>query len=433
MQLNGGIQKNLWTMGSESIRSLEVENGILASARSEVYGCIFGRDSLITGLSLLRVYRRTNDAYYLSLVRKILTNLALLQGRVVTIDSGEEPGKMIHEFRPENHEHLTAHAQNPWFVYGDNIMRNYDSVDATLLYLMAVHEYARVARDEGFIDLLLPSVHAALDWVRTYSDSNNDGFIDYRLHPDRRCGGLQTQSWMDSHESVFFEESDERPRYPIAPVEVQAYAYVALCAWSDFFLTRDCALAEELSHRAHRLKKAFNASFVIESARGALSLAFALDGDGRPLVSARSSMGHCLFAAWRSEAGAMPECILDQAYVPRIARRILAPDLYAPRAGIRTLSMRSRRYDPNSYHNGSIWPHDTALIADGLETFGFREEARRVRRSLMRAYRHFKTPLELFVYSRGKFAEYCGPNGQGACRTQAWSAASLLSSLSSAE
>ncbi|HWO07356.1 MAG TPA: hypothetical protein VNM40_02120 [Candidatus Paceibacterota bacterium] len=88
--------------------------------------------------------------------------------------------------------------------------------------------------------------------------------------------------------------------------------------------------------------------------------------------------------------------------------------------------MRSRRYDPHSYHNGSIWPHDTAIITAGLENFGFREEAKRVRRSLVFAYTYFRSPIELFVYTRGRFREYCGTNGQGACRTQAWSAASLL-------
>ena len=235
---------------------------------------------------------------------------------------------------------------------------------------------------------------------------------------------------MDSHDSIFFEESHDEPRYPIAPVEVQAYSYVAYRAWADFFLTRDTDLSNDLTARADTLKRAFNAAYLVEEKRGKLSLAFAIDGDGRQLVSSRSSMGHCLFAAWQGEEGAMPESVLDAKYVPAIARRLMAPDLYAAQAGIRTLSMRSRRYDANSYHNGSIWPHDTAIVAEGLEKFGFREEAKRMRRGLMRAYAHFNTPLELFVYSDGQYQEYCGENGQTACRTQAWSAASLLAALS---
>jgi glycogen debranching enzyme len=190
---------------------------------------------------------------------------------------------------------------------------------------------------------------------------------------------------------------------------------------------RDTRFSDELTTRADELKKKFNESFVLEGRRGNTSLAFALDGTGRPLTAARSSMGHCLWAVWRSERGAMPESIIDEKYRAPIARRLLKPDLYVPRAGIRTLSQKSSRYDPHSYHNGSIWPHDTAIVAEGLDTFGFREEAKRMRHGLLAAYSHFNTPLELFVYTRGRYREYVDSRGQGACRVQAWSAASLLS------
>jgi len=422
--------KKLWDVGHTSIRELESPRGILASGKEEIYGCLFGRDSLITSLKLLDVYARTSDAYYFALVRKVLTNLAGLQGSNVNIESGEEPGKIIHEFRPDNHEHLTAQGAPPWYVYPDGEMRNYDTADATPLFLMTAHAYVRASGDRAFIETLLPSIRAALDWMRERGDSNGDGLFDYRFHPERLCGGLRTQSWMDSHDSVFFEESDEAPLYPIAPVEVQAYAYVAYRAWADFFLTRDAGLSNDLRARADSLKKAFNAAYILEEKRGRRSLAFAIDGAGRQLVSPRSSMGHCLFAAWQSERGALPESVLHVEYIPYIARRLMASDLYASQAGIRTLGVRSRRYSANSYHNGSIWPHDTMMCAEGLEKFGFREEAKRMRRGLMRAYAHFNTPLELFVYSGGKYQEYCGTNGQTACRTQAWSAASLLAALS---
>jgi glycogen debranching enzyme len=421
----------LWDVGFVSLRELEAPKGILASGRDEAYGCVFGRDSLITSMTLLDVYDRTAETYFLDLVRKVLLNLAELQGREINIESGEEPGKMIHEYRPDRHEHLTRHAESPWYLYGDGVMRNYDTVDATPLFLMTVHRYYRATEDRAFVEALLPNIRAALQWLKEYGDSNDDGFIDYRFHPERKYGGLVTQSWMDSTESVFFEESDERPAYPIAPVEVQAYAYYALRAWADFFAGDDGALSERLSARADDLKKKFNAAFIVQGKRGRLSLAFAIDGSGRQLVSSRSSMGHCLWASWQSEQGAMPDSIIDAEIVPDIARRLLMPDLYVPRAGVRTLSVRSRAYDPDSYHNGSIWPHDTAIVAEGLEKVGFREEARRVRASLMNVYAHFKTPLELFVYRQGKYHEYCGPSGQGACRNQAWSVASLLAVLKS--
>ncbi len=227
-------QAQLWQLGFNSIKDLEAPLGILASGREEAYGCIFGRDSLITSLELLEAYKRTYNPYFLGLVKKILLNLAALQGKEVQIESGEEPGKIIHEYRPERHEHLTQTLDHPWYVYPDNQMRNYDSVDSTPLFLLAAHQYYAVSKDEATIAELRPNIAAALTWLLEYGDTNHDGFIDYRFHPDRTFGGLKSQSWMDSTESLFYEESSGFPQYPIAPVEVQAYAYAALRAWSDY-------------------------------------------------------------------------------------------------------------------------------------------------------------------------------------------------------
>ncbi len=384
-------------IGLQAIRELETPDGLLASGRDEAYGCIFGRDSLIAALELLRAYEREPDAYYLSLVRKVLCSLASLQGRAVNRESGEEPGKIIHEYRPERHEHLTGLATEPWFVYPEGAMRNYDSVDATPLFLIAVAQYAKY-RDAGEF---MPAVEAALGWLEQF-----DSFVSYQFHPDRKYGGLKVQSWMDSTESVFYEYDDVRPPYPIAPVEVQAYAWAALRAWG-----RDA--------QSERLKRAFSEAYLMRGPRS-LTLAYALDGAGRKLTSPRSTMGHVLWAAFEGEA------IIPAEAVAMLRRRLLSRDLFVPQAGIRTLSSRSLRYDPFSYHNGSIWPHDTAMLADGLENFGYHEDAARVRQALLRAYAHFQTPIELFAWKRG-FKEYKHPHGGGACRVQAWSAAGLLS------
>jgi len=419
----------LWELGFNSIKGLEVERGILASSQSEAYGCLFGRDSLITGLQLLEAYERTKDAYFLELVKKILANLSLLQGKEVQIESGEEPGKIIHEFRPDNHGHLTALLEDPWYVYADNTMRNFDSVDSTPLFLLTVHRYWQASGDHNFIQTILPSVLAALNWLSEYGDTNGDGFIDYRFHPDRKFGGLKSQSWMDSTESLFYEESPVFPLYPIAPVEVQAYAYAAYSAWSDYFKTTDKKFADDLAGKAAALKERFNATFVVKGPpRGSgrarrVTLAFALDGNGRKLTAARSSMGHVLFAAYKGKDSY--HSILDTKYIEALRLRLLSRDLFVPSAGVRTLSARSLHFDPLSYHNGSIWPHDTAMLAQGLRNFGYEEDAKRVEAALLKAYLHFKTPIELFGYKKG-FRAYAHPNGSGACRVQAWSAASLL-------
>jgi glycogen debranching enzyme len=413
-------------MGLQAIRDLETPDGLLASGRNEAYGCIFGRDSLISALQLLRAYEREPNEYYLHIAEKVLRSLSNLQGRYINLESGEEPGKIVHEYRPERHEHLTQLAEDPWFLYPEGVMRNYDTVDATPLFLMTVAAYARLAHTEDqqrFVTSMLPSARAALRWVMKF-----ESFLTYSFHPDRKHGGLKVQSWMDSTESVFYEDREKRPPYPMAPVEVQAYAWCALKSWADLLADdpsdEDRLFAKQLEARAGQLKRDFNRAYVLSSP-GPLVLAFAIDGSGQALPSARSSMGHVLWASYAPQ-GMLPESILDSEFIPALRVRLLKPDLFVAQAGIRTLSSKSRHYDPVSYHNGSIWPHDTALLADGLENFGYIEDAARVRRALLRAYAHFNTPIELFAWDHG-FKEYAHPNGSGACKVQAWSAAGLLS------
>jgi glycogen debranching enzyme len=414
--------KQLWHIGFNTIKELETDEGILASGREEIYGCVFGRDSLITSLKLLRAYHASGDQYFLTVVNKVLNHLMVLQGKNVVLESGEEPGKIIHEYRPNNHEHLTKRVAPPWYVYDDNIMRNYDSVDATPLFLIAAYRYLEAVDWHG-VDSFLPAVHSALEWLLVYGDSNHDGFIDYQFHPNRSFGGLKTQSWMDSQESVFFEDGSQ-PEYPIAPVEVQAYTYLALKLWAKYFAANFPDQAQLINDKAELMKAQFNENFIVRDASGTVHVAFAIDGLGRQLTSPRSSMGHCLWASFTSDDG-KHMCILNDEYVPRIAQRLMAKDLFVPRAGIRTLSSNSSGFAANSYHNGSIWPHDTSMVIEGLRNFGFTESATRVKKALNRAMGHFKTPIELFVYDT-TYGEYSSPDGQKACRKQAWSAASLL-------
>ncbi|MCL5666779.1 MAG: GH116 family glycosyl hydrolase [Patescibacteria group bacterium] len=418
------ISAPLWAMGLNAIRELETDFGILASGREEIYGCIFGRDSLIAGIKLLKAYHKTKDGYFLSLVKKVLLNLARMQGKAVNIESGEEPGKIIHEFRKDRHEHLTSRPADPWYLYPDNIMRNFDSVDSTPLFLIAVYRYWQASRDEEFLSQIMPNVNSALDWLLRFGDNNSDGFIDYLFHTDRKFGGLRAQSWMDSAESVFHEDGKDTP-YPIAPAEVQGYAYLAMRLWAKHFFNIDAGLSAKLTGFADDLKEKFNQKFIIKD-NGGLFIASGLDGNCRPMSSARSSMGHLLWAAQTKELDGLQDCILSDEYIPQAIQRLMAPDLFVPQAGIRTLSSNSSHYDPASYHNGSIWPHDTAMAAGGMENFGYWKEAKSIGDSLKSAWEHFGTPIELFVYNQNGFMEYCGPNGQKACAKQAWSAAAIL-------
>jgi glycogen debranching enzyme len=381
---------------------------------------------LITSIKLLQVYKKTKDEYFLQLIKKVLLNLAELQGKVINIESGEQPGKCIHEYRKDNHEHLTKNSPSPWYTYEDGTMKNYDTVDATMLFLITIYKYYKVTNDEEFLKQILPNVHQALDWVLYYADSNKDLFVDYEFDLARKFGGLKTQSWMDSFDSVFHEDGSP-VAYPVAPVEVQSYTFVALKSWANYFQNSDEILSKILEERASELKKNFNEKFVILK-DGNLEVAFAIDGNGKALTAARSSMGHCLWSVWEIEEN-LKESILDNKYIPLLAERLLMEDLFEPNAGIRTLSKNSKHFKSNSYHNGSIWPHDTAMVIEGLENFGFVEKADQVCRALLSSYEFFQTPIELFVYEDGKHSDYCDDNGQTACKKQAWSAASLLSIL----
>jgi glycogen debranching enzyme len=173
-------------------------------------------------------------------------------------------------------------------------------------------------------------------------------------------------------------------------------------------------------------RTSFNRKFVVETDRG-ISFAYALDGHGMPHVSARSSMGHLLWAVYR-ERGPV-DGILDHRAVHALVERIMREDLFEKNAGLRTLSRKSKKFEANSYHNGSIWPHDSAIVSLGLERHGYLSEAKHMREAILRAFSHFETPIELFVYDHGRFTEYTGEQGEMACRTQAWSAAALCAIL----
>ncbi len=414
----------LWNLGFETIKELETDLGILASGREEIYGCIFGRDSLITGLKLLRVYEHTQNSYFLNLVEKILTNLVLLQGSVANIESGEEPGKCIHEFRPDNHTHLTQDLVRPWYVYPDNAMRNYDSIDSTPLFLIACYRYSQLCPDNTFIEKHKGAIDLALRWVLDFGDTNGDGFIDYELHRDRKHGGLVTQSWMDSAESVFHEDGSA-VAFPIAPVEAQGYAFLALKLWSRFYASTESDFSVELNSRAVTLKHLFNATFIVPDVHG-LILAAGIDGNGKLLANARSAMGHCLWTSLEETKDGVSESIINNEYIPHIVERLMKPDLFEPQAGIRTLSSLSHNYSPNSYHNGSIWPHDTSIVAGGMDNFGYHEYSLKIRTAVLKALDHFQTPIELFVYDHDTYSEYSSAVGQKACKKQAWAAASIL-------
>src|SRR6185369_15715785 len=179
----------------KSLLDLATDNGINASGKEEVYGCIFGRDSFITILKLLKVTANASISkdrdmdVFKDIVKRALLNLIELQGRETNIESGEEPGKFIHEYRTEKYDRL-INRPRPWYVYPDKILRNYDSIDSTPLGLIAIYRYWEQTKDDAFLLKALPAVEAGLNWLITYGDRDKDYLLEYELPKDRVHGGL---------------------------------------------------------------------------------------------------------------------------------------------------------------------------------------------------------------------------------------------------
>jgi glycogen debranching enzyme len=409
------------------ILELSTEEGINASGKDEVYGCIFGRDSAITILKILRVHSKKPELELLEICRRALLTLVKLQGREINIESGEAPGKFIHEFRKDKYNHLLG-LKNPWYVYPDGILRNYDSIDATPLTLIALYKYYQITGDSEFLLSVLPAVEAGLDWLFTYGDIDKDYLLEYDFPLIRKFGGLRVQSWTDSHESLR-NKGGQMPKYPIAPVEVQGYAWLALKLWADFYRDVSPEFSKKLTERAKRIKWQFNRKFIYKDGDKYFT-AQALDGNKNQITTVTGNTLLCFWATYQN--GDSHESIFEDRYAQDLIDRSFEKDLFDREAGIRTMSTQAATFNPNqdSYHNGSFWPVLNGMIHEGLELWGFTEQAEQLKLATINAIEYFNSPIELFIkMDDGQFVEYKNSSGQVSCKTQAWSAAVALDLL----
>ncbi|KKQ65295.1 MAG: Amylo-alpha-16-glucosidase [Candidatus Daviesbacteria bacterium GW2011_GWA2_38_24] len=406
----------------KQILELSHEEGINASGREEIYGCIFGRDSAITILKLLRVNEKRHSPQLLEISRRALLNLVTLQGKEFNPQSGEEPGKFIHEFRKEGFDHLI---KNNWFVYPDGTLKNYDSIDSTPLTLIALYRYFETTQDTEFLNEVLPAVERGLNWIITFGDKDKDYLIEYEIPEGRTCTGLVVHSWTDSHESLL-QIDGKMPGYPISPVEAQGYAWLALKLWADYYAQTSPQFARKLLLQAENLKKVFNKLFLFKD-HDYYFLSQALDGLKKQI---NTVTGNPLIALWASyNHNGLLESVIDEKYLLDIVKRAFEPDLFDPAAGIRTMSTKSLTFNPseNSYHNGSFWPVLNGLIQEGLEKWDLYAEATLLKEASIKPIEFFGTPIELYIKSSdGMLLEYKNISGQVGCKTQAWTAAAAL-------
>jgi glycogen debranching enzyme len=367
----------------------------VVAAGAPWFMALFGRDSLLTSWMLLP----WDD----SLAAGTLQTLADRQGNAVDPATEEEPGRILHEVRFGPAAALTLGRRSTY----------YGTADATPLFVMLLGELRRWGRHGELARHLLPHADRALEWMQRYGDADGDGFIEYAR---KTSAGLVNQGWKDSWDGISFADG-AIAQPPIALAEVQGYAYAAYRARAAFAReSGEAAAARHWTAAAAQLKRAFNRAFWLPDKGW---YAVALDRDKRPVDALTSNIGHCLWTG-----------IADADKASAVADHLLSADMFSG-WGIRTLAASMAAYNPMSYHNGSVWPHDNALCAAGLMRYGFTVHAQRVAEAVFRAAASFSYRLpELFCgFPRDRYPDPVPY--PASCSPQAWAAAAPLQLLTS--
>jgi glycogen debranching enzyme len=382
----------LVTRGIDDLRILltDLGYGQFPVAGLPWFGVPFGRDSLIAALQML--------AFNPEVAKGTILTMASKQGQNLDPWRDEQPGKIMHEIR---FGELANTNQIPFTPY-------YGTIDATPLFLILISEYVKWTGDYLILEQVKENIKAALEWIEKYGDRDGDSFVEYHQESSK---GIANQGWKDSGDSVVHRNGDYA-NTPIALAEVQGYVYQAKAGIADLYehMGRN-AEAEVLREQAEKLKQRFEEEFWMEDVQ---FYAIALDEHKRQVGTITSNPGHVLFSG-----------MLDEEKTDAVINMLLSPKMFSG-YGIRTMGENEAGYNPMSYHDGSIWPHDNSMILLGMSKSGRQEKANRVINALVEASAHFEYDRlpELFCgydKSIGKAVKY-----PVACSPQAWAAGTPL-------
>ena len=285
----------------------------------------------------------------------------------------------------------------------------YGSVDVTPLFVMLLWEAYQWTGDKEFLKKNIPAAESAISWIDQYGDLDGDGFVEYQGLVKE---GLRNQGWKDSHDSVSFA-TGELAESPIALAEVQGYVYAAKTRMVDLYgVLGDVEKAEKLQMAAKRLKEKFNQVFWLPKKQ---YFAMALDGKKEKVDAISSNPGHCLWTR-----------IVDDDKAPKVVRCLMSGEMFTG-WGIRTLSSKMAQYNPLSYHNGSVWPHDTSIIAAGMKAYGFFSESNELALSLIDAAAAFPDHRLPELFAGYAKREHSKPIPYPAANApQAWASGALI-------
>jgi glycogen debranching enzyme len=387
-------QFNDWINRSKSdliTMTTQTPHGLYPYAGVPWFSTPFGRDGIITAMECLWVEPE--------LAKGVLQFLAHTQAKDFNDFQDAEPGKILHEARGGE---MANTSEIPFKMY-------YGTIDATPLFVSLAGAYLERTNDVSTIQNIWPQIKLALYWIDHYGDLDGDGFVEYKTKSTK---GLRNQGWKDSQDSVFYEDGG-LAEDPIALCEVQAYVYDAKIRGSEIAgILGEVDYQQELTEQARQLKTKFNEQFWSESKQ---TYVIALDGQKRPCNVLSSNAGHCLFSG-----------IATRERAKLIAEKLMQDNMFSG-WGVRTISSDEPRYNPMSYHNGSIWPHDNAMIAMGFARYGLMTEAVQTMTAI------FETSL--FMQGKRLPELFCGfqrIKGKSptlypvACSPQAWAVGALF-------